>query len=288
MNLSWVLNIIENGDLCSSVMLLLCLSYIGQRAIESQPDLVPWGARIGLMVLLAYVVFQSPIFAPTSPEELLLILLRGMLAAAYATTLTWILLPVAVVSWRLTGRLIVDIIHAASAAARRRQQTRHTAKLHSQERQRFVVLPEPLSPEQVQQQREAEALTRVTREAEETAKRRREEARLRSELFYERHARQLAALFPRERFDLFVDRYMGGATDAQLVEQREQLLREMILDSLGTTTPPKFASMTELSSFFAARREEINALPHSDDVKDAYTVQLNKQEDEALKRFLKP
>ena len=288
MNFSWFLNIIENGDLCSSIMLLFCLSCIGGRAIQEQPELAPWGARTGLMALLTYVAFQSPTFCPTSPEELLWILLRGLLAAAYATTLTWILLPVAVVVWRLTGRRIVDAMRAACAAERKRQDERHAATLRSQERQAIVRPSRPLSPEQEQQQREAESLARVAREAEETASRRREEARLRSDLLYERNARLLSGSFPRERFEQFMNRYLGNDTTPDLVEKREQLLREMIMDSLGTTPAPKFASMTDLAAFFAARRQEISDLPHADDVKDAYIVQLNKQEDEALRRFLKP
>ena len=120
------------------------------------------------------------------------------------------------------------------------------------------------------------------------AQQRREEARLRSDLLYERHARQLAASFPRERFVQFVERYMGEGTAPDLVEQRELLLKEMILDSLGTATAPKFPTMTELATFFEARRQEINQLPHDEYIKDTYRTQLNKQEDEALRRFLKP
>ena len=85
------------------------------------------------------------------------------------------------------------------------------------------------------------------------AQQRREEARLRSELLYDRHARQLAASFPHERFEQFVERYMGEGTSPELVEQREELLKEMIIDTLGTATAPKFASMTDLAASFAAR-----------------------------------
>ena len=189
---------------------------------------MPWGARAGFAALLAYVAFQSPTFCPTSPEELLWILLRGLLAAAYATTLTWILLPVSVVVWRFTGRRIVEIVRAESIARKKRQEQRHAATLRSQERQPIVVPSRPLSPELEEQQREAELMARVAREAEETASRRREEARLRSELLYERHARQLTAAFPRERFEQFIERYMGEATSPDLVEQRELLLLHIL------------------------------------------------------------
>ena len=81
---------------------------------------------------------------------------------------------------------------------------------------------------------------------------------------------------------------MGPDTAPELVEQRELLLKEMIVDSLGTNTAPKFPTMTELAAFFEVRRQEIEKLPHDENVKDNYRTQINRQEDEALRRFLKP
>lgn len=158
-----------------------------------------------------------------------------------------------------------------------------------------VVAPMPIK-EPPRQESEAQLLERARRLEEmrlaEVQKlvdeRRREEARLRSELLYDRHARQLAASFPRERFEQFVERYMSEATAPELVDQREQWLKEMMMDSLGTVTIPKFASLSDLATFFSDRRRDIDKLPHAEDLKDIYHKQLNKQEDEALRRLLKP
>jgi hypothetical protein len=136
-----------------------------------------------------------------------------------------------------------------------------------------------------QQRQQQEAALAVQKAAD---RQRREDARLRCELFYERYARQLAGAFDRERFEAFVERYMGENVAPDLIEHREQLLKDMIIDSLGKSPTPKFASMTELAAFFAARRQEIEELPHDEDAKDAYRIQLNKQEDEALRKLLKP
>ena len=290
MDLNWFLNIIEDGDLCSSLFLLLVLFWIGSHVVNSRPELARWGWRVALGVFLTYVAFRVITLAPTTPEELLWIMLRGLMAAAFVSALTWILLPVciAIWIWTVTGRRFLAAARVASELERKQQQEKQGAEQRRQEQLTRTLELERLAPERQLQQKEAEARARVERDAAETASRRREEAQLRSELLYERHARQLAVSFPRERFEQFMERYMGEATPPDLVEQRELLLKETILDSLGTATIPKFASMTDLAAFFAARRQEIEELPHDEDAKDAYRIQLNKQEDEALRKLLKP
>lgn len=288
MDADWFLNIIESGDACSLLFLVLCLAFVGVRVIESRSDLACWGRRIGMLTLLAYVIFRCITNSPTAPEELLWIIFRGLLAAAFLTTITWILLPVIVAAWSVTGARFVTASRTAMQVSKKRQHERQVAEQHRQEQLARTREFERSAPERNRLQREAEARARVERNAAETTARRREEARLRSELFYERYARQLTASFPRERFEQFMERYLNDETAPDLVEQREQLLKEMILDSLGTTTAPKFDSIADLAAFFAGIRREIGRLPHSDDVKDVYLVQVNKQEDEALRKILKP
>lgn len=288
MDLNWFLHFIEVSDISSLLLLLVCLALVGSRVIQSRPDLVGWARRIAMTTLLAYTAFRCVTLSPTTPDDLLWILLRGLLSAALAMTVSWTLLPVGMTIWAETfGRLSHAVSVSASNAESRRREREHAAQRQKAD---LVVSPliAPLTEEQLREQRDAEARNRIDREAAETASRRREESRLRSELLYERHSRQLTASFPRERFQQFVEKYMGPETAPELVEQREQLLKEMIVDSLGTNTTPKFSTMTELAAFFESRRREIDNLPHDDQIKDTYQTQLNRQEDEALKRFLKP
>lgn len=244
-NLDLFLNIFENGDLCSTLFLLLILNWIGGHVASSRPDLARWGWRGAIGALLVYVVFRVFTDTPTTPDELLWILLRALEVAAFVNAITWILLPVCVAVWSATGRSLVESVRTGSLAAQKRQQEQQIAEQHRQEQLARTREFERSAPERERQQREAEARARVERDAAETASRRREEARLRSELSYERHCRQLAASFPRERFEQFMERYLNDETPPDLVEQREQLLKEMIVDSLGTKTAPKFGTMTE-------------------------------------------
>ena len=284
----WFLDIIESDDACSVLFLVMCLGFVGVRVQSLRPDLACWGRRIGMLTLLAYVIFRCITNSPTAPEELLWIFLRGLLAAAFLTSITWILLPAIVGAWSITGARLLKVSSTTLQATKQRQHEQQVAEQHRHEHLARTREFERSAPERDRLQSEAEARAKVERDAAETARRRREEARLRSELSYERHARQLSASFPRERFEQFMDRYLSAETPPELVEQREQLLKEMIVDSLGTNPAPKFASMTDLAAFFAARRREIDELPHDEDAKDAYRIQLNKQEDEALRKLLKP
>lgn len=288
MDLHWIINFIEIGDISSLLFLLVCLALLGSRVIQSRPDLLVWSRRIALTTLLAYTAFRCVTLSPTTADDLLWILLRGLLAAALAMTVSWTLLPAGMTIWTETmGRLAHAVSASASHAQRRRTEREHAAQ-RSQADRVAAALSQPLTEEQLRERRDTEARLRIDRQAAETAMRQREESRLRTELLYERHARQLSASFPRERFEQFVERYMGPDTAPELVEQRELLLKEMIVDSLGTNTAPKFPTMTELAAFFEVRRQEIEKLPHDENVKDNYRTQINRQEDEALRRFLKP
>jgi hypothetical protein len=82
---------------------------------------------------------------------------------------------------------------------------------------------------------------------------------------------------------------MHDGLAAEFVEQRDELLKETIRETLGTSDSqtPKFRSVTEIAAYFEGRRQELQELPHGEEVIDHYRVQINKQEDEALRRFLK-
>lgn len=172
----------------------------------------------------------------------------------------------------------------ASRAKRRQRELKTEKELVAFKRRPLIATP---TTEQLRLKQEEEVRIRTAREAAKAAARRREDARLRCELFYQQYARQLGTTFPRKRFDQFVERYLSDSSSPEEVEQREQMLKQMMLDSLGTSTPVKFTSMAELGAY-QARREEIDRLPHDEEVKDTYRIQLNKQEDEALRRMLKP
>lgn len=279
-----------SAELLPLIMIALLLGLSGSRWSNDTPGLRDCGRCLGFVSALIFVAQNIAQQEMNDSQLLFEYLLRGFVLHLTVQGIVQLIL-------RTLSQIVSATIHPVLARVRHnlteftraicRVRREITTRKHGHGKE--TRSRDPLEHERMQQA-EAQRVKKGTAEKEriESERRRREEAQLRSDLLYERHARQLAASFPRDRFDQFIDRYMGGATDPQLVEQREQLLKEMIVDSLGTTLPPRFISMNELAAFFAARREEINGLPHSDEVKDAYIVQLNKLEDDALRRFLKP
>ncbi len=260
----------EAVELC---ILAALFAFIGGQMARLDSETYVSARRITAAVFFLYTVFGIYAWGPTSVTELLLICIRALLASGLAFGLAL-----------LTLAPTVFLISQAKAFIPKKSKVLSLAPTPP-----HTPVIEPRSPQVSDQERQEVLEERRLEENERLlAEQRREEARLRSELLYERHARQLASSFPRDRFEQFMERYMGEATSPDLVEQRELLLRETILDSLGKSPAPKFSSMTELAEFFAARRLEIDALPHDEDAKDAYKVQLNKQEDEALRKLLQP
>ncbi len=232
---------------------------------------------------------------PVTAGDLLWILLRSVLASRICLGAWAIVLSLGCELWSVTiGRVLKAIRDAKLREALRcleEGNARLRQILAEQERrqqQQAALEWERTAPERERRRLEAEARSLIEQGEAERAKRRREEARLRSELVYQQYARQLGASFPRKRFDQFIERYLSDNSSPDEVEQRERMLKQMMLDSLGTSTPTKFSSMSELSAYYQARRDEIDRLPHDEEVKDTYRIQLNKQEDEALRRMLKP
>lgn len=283
--MNWPLRIVEDANVFFLLCLLLVLSWIGASAINGRPHLASIARQFSFCVLLGYLGYRGYTHRPKGPEMLLVIVLRGLIAAGYALVVCWIILPV-------LATIRDFLAHSVSGASRF---NRPNPSYHREPERRPEVRPVVATPPMSESQRAAEAarIEAENRRTEElnqqrlVASKRREEARLRMELLYERHARELSAIFPRERFDAFIKKYLNDEVGVDSVEEREKLLRETINDALGTTSDIKFGSIQELAAYFQQRREEIQAMPFSDDVRDAYLVQLNKQEDAALRKFLR-
>ncbi len=68
--MSLIGQIIEEGDLCSSLFLLLILFLVGGRVIEHTPHLIPWGKRAALIVFLLYVGLRLATDTPATVDKL--------------------------------------------------------------------------------------------------------------------------------------------------------------------------------------------------------------------------
>lgn len=218
------------------------------------------GRLLGLIVSIVFVgsVFRQQEFIDA--VFVLETLLRGLMVCFTAQGVMLLLLCVcsqlAAVFLFPPGRFVRNTLIELLNSVRR--EVNQIAKSKQAHRSVTDPVADELARQQAAERLRENAVVQAQREA---ARLQREEAILRSELLYERHSRQLAGSFDRGRFEQFVKRYMSDGTAPDVVEQREQLLKEMIVDSLGKNPTLKFASMTELAAFFAARRQEIASSP---------------------------
>lgn len=288
MNLHWFLNMIEDGDLCSSLFLLLVLYWIGGHVVNSRPELARWGWRGAVGVLVTYVAFRVFTDAPTTSDEMLWILLRGLLAAAFMTALTWILLPVCIAMWSATGGRFLAAARDSSRAAQKRVHEQQVAEQRRQEQLARTREFERSAPERERQQREAEARARVERDAAETASQRRENARSRVELFFSVNAPEVRNRFTREMLDDYLKRYMGDEKQPEVVEERAEALIGIIRQHLDKVVSPiRRMSFDEILAVFENRKLKIQESSLDPRDKEKLLIQLEDEREAAVTQAIR-
>ncbi len=281
----WILHIVEDTNLFSILLLLLVLSWVGGAIIAERAELAAIARRVSYCVFIGYLGFRCYTHRPGGAEMLLTIVLRGLITAGYTISICWILLPLfsALRVW-LARQLVIQPLIASVRPSPITASDSVVATVVSEPAPAFRPAPSPEDVAQIEEERRRVEEENSRRLAE---RKRREESLLRVELLYERRARELSSIFPRERFDAFVKKYMNDEMSVEWIEEREKLLQDTIADAVGAMTDIKFDSLQALADYFEQRRAEIKAMSIADDVRDSYIVQLNKQEDAALRKFLR-
>ena len=270
-------------------LLLVVLYFLGAKLVHGNQKLQLLSKRFALGSFFLFVWMLYVEWKPTSAEDWAGILIRALVLSGVVLGVSWTILPPLAFAWAQTIAPALRVFRSSRDAltTRTTQQRLERERLEKQcsaesERQR-------LAPELERQRQESQIQAAKDAELQAEAQKRREECRLRCELLYERNSRPLATAFPRDRFEQFLARYMHDGLAAESVEQREELLKETIRETLGTSDSqtPKFRTVSEIAAHFEARRQELEQLPHGEEIVDHYRVQINKQEDEVLRRFLK-
>ena len=146
-------------------------------------------------------------------------------------------------------------------------------------------LPPPVDPWEQQRQQELDR-----ERARANAKAECDEIRLACELFYSRHAKQLQATLPLDRFRTMLASYLSGQPDPEVVRKRTEMIQQAITDQVAAvqaTGETKFNNLRQLADHFAKLRAEVQELPYDADIRDSFVMALNKQEDSAIEEFLK-
>ena len=87
-----LLYMLDDGDFFPMLMLIGVLALIGGKMADAAPPVRPWGWRIAAGAFVAYSVRGGLAFHPKDAGDWLHIVLRGLLAAGLALTVSWVLL----------------------------------------------------------------------------------------------------------------------------------------------------------------------------------------------------
>jgi flagellar biosynthesis/type III secretory pathway M-ring protein FliF/YscJ len=89
-----VLHLLTGGDLCSLGLLILILTFVGQKMAATSPWALRWGWRIAAGAFVAFCVWGSLFYRPTDAQTLAWIACRGLFAAGLALGPAWIVLAI--------------------------------------------------------------------------------------------------------------------------------------------------------------------------------------------------
>ena len=135
------------------------------------------------------------------------------------------------------------------------------------------------------QEKEQQMLTEQNRQ---TDQQKRDQARLHCLLLYDEHAQNLTNRFPRERLVEYFSQYLTDSLPVELVEQRSELLKEMIESSMDSRrrNNKKFSCFNDIAIYFQEQKQEIESLNYDDATKQSFLSSLHHQEDVAIREFL--
>ncbi len=278
-----ILDLVQ-GDICSTLVLVLLLALVGGAMVGGKPALHQWGKRLAGAAFVAYGVYGSVVFRPADASEWTDVALRGLLAGGLVLGVSWIFLPVVAFGYRHTLGALLPRVRDWSAATRRRSAERRARRDEEQERQRADEEWVRAAPERERTRQETEARAR----AQAAEQNRRKDARASCEIFFALHAPEIGKRFSCEMFDDFVARHLGDDHAPEYVEQRAQQLLELLrqhLDKVGA--PQKKMALADLAQWFLREKQEIDkaALPPAD--KEVLLAALEERYTKLQEKFIR-
>lgn len=267
------LRFIDDSDVCSLTFLAAGLSYVGLLLARRHPEIparsFPWAGGIFLVYALQGIL-RTPFLDAASVAA---ILIRGGLGALLvfgSLCLLWSVLRPFTDTWRQ--------LQDTRRAERERREWERAAP----ERARRALEAEAQRRRDETQQLRLAALSRDEQS-------RREAARLKCRLFYDRHISRLQSRFQRELLDEYFLAYLADSHPADDVEDRAALLMEMLEGHLKDQpgTGSEFESLAAISAHFQQQREAMLALPYDPETMESLLVALNQQESAAIESFFR-
>ena len=265
-----VFEMIDRDDFFTLACLIAILTSVGTNM--ANPDVRQWGKRAAAVAYVLFCVYASCMLNPADAQDCLHIAFRGLFAAGLAMGLTWIILAIGIFAFQYLRTAAKTSWFSDATAARRQSEAE---RLSRQEASR-----------QQAENMERERRDNVTRA---DAARRRDDARMRCLMLYDRHSTALAERFPRERLQEYFNQYMSDKSSPEVVEERARTLIALIDEWVAqdkTRQKKEFRNLEELAAFFQKQRDEVAGLSYETDIKDSFITNINIQEEQAVRRFL--
>lgn len=273
--MSFILNLIEQNDVCFLSFFIAILCAVGNTMIGSRQELRQWGLRCAALAFIVYLVFTAVSDQLVDAEGLLRAAIGGLLAAGLTLGATLTLLAVGHFCWS-------RIRQASEAASRRAKQTTRRREQIAHEQQKREC-----DGQRDRAEREAANRRRTEVDRAAAASRSRSDARAAVFRLYSLRAPVIGDRFTQEMLDEYVERFMGDESPADDVERRGQELQETLQQHCEEIESPVAAdSLEELAEWFADQSQRIRSLPVDEEIRQTQLILLNSRYTELTSELL--
>lgn len=274
----------DETDIWTQLFPTLVVIFIGQHCVNSSPEAERWGKRIASFTFFCLLGSKLLGDEVSDPFEFVELAISALLTAGMILGLSWIFLPLPFYLWRQTASEGLRTFHHW----KQKQQQRENQQREEQDRLEQQRLSEEEwkrnAPERERQRREQQQLA-INRADQQ---RRREEVRLRCQLLYDQHTQELQEKLSPQRLEAYFSQYLTDQHSAEMVEQRGELLKEMIEQSLDSDTSDQleFNSIQEIALHFKEQRTEIEKLEYDNITRQTIQAALSTHEDSLIRAFM--
>lgn len=276
--------LVEQADLCTLSFGLLVLAAVSHRVVYHRTELVQWGLRLGLLVLIAWMLRRIALDGFHDVSVLTVSFIRGLAMAGAVTCTCWLVFPVldylVEILWRkpigAIKRWFSDLrgTHAARRATMKRRLEEQRSRLDAEER----------SPEE---QRQRQDLVQRQREKNEQ-QRQREQVRFETQLLYDQNRTALEQSFPEEKFNAYFSTFLTDELDPETFAARAAQLSRMITERVQHDSPAQqFESLDELIAYFDQKAALLESAGLDKDTTETLQIAFAHAKDQAIEEFLK-
>lgn len=269
----------------TQLLTVAVLLWVGQWAVQRHPNLKNRGQTTALIAFAGNIVWSVTGARRSLADDPLTVIIHAGVLATFVLAFSWISFPAIAALNEVFVRSPLDFC---------RQSLRSGWKWWSDYRSHRRLLAEQSQSastwEQTRHERERKELNRKEQESKrQTEANRREQIRFDVRLFYDRYRRELADVFPEEKFDAYFQSFLTDSTAPELFEQRAERLKDMIRDRLELSSRQQSAGFETIDAVIAhydGKRQLISQLPVDDEVREDFLMQLDDSMERDLREFL--